>query len=242
MESFLSQSASDSGFQGEDDDVTWESVAGQAAMDESLSSLSRPPSSLEHKPTRKEERRRKRSEALQKELDEEPDISLSDDDHQETEPAFLRETEPASRKSSLSPTQFLQSKAAEPLSRRRAVGREAMGNPLVFASPVQGFEAKGKGASLDVQNEEVASRAASGATSIQRVNQGSSSVSFPSPSFNMPPTEHAQALQRNLAAELILAGTGTPPLFSSARHPQEPGTAVSMIAHNAARRNNPNPS
>ena len=41
---------------------------------------------------------------------------------------------------------------------------------------------------------------------------------------------------------LTLAGTGTSPLISPARHSQEPGTAVSMIAYNAARRNNPNPS
>ncbi len=55
-------------------------------------------------------------------------------------------------------------------------------------------------------------------------------------------TEHAQALQRNLAAEPILAGTGTSPLVSPTRHSQEPGTAITMIANNAARRNNPNPS
>ncbi len=39
VESFLSRSASDSGFQGEDDEVTWESTAGEAALDNSLSSF-----------------------------------------------------------------------------------------------------------------------------------------------------------------------------------------------------------
>jgi hypothetical protein len=132
-------------------------------MDVSLSSLTRPPSSLEPKLTRKEERRRARKEALQKELDEESDISLSDDDRQVTEPA--------SRKTSLSPTQFLQSKATGPLNRSRAKGQEAIGNPLVFASPVQALEARGRGASLDVPNEEVATTVASGAVSIQRDDQ-----------------------------------------------------------------------
>ena len=39
VESFLSRSASDSGFQGEDDEVTWESAAGEVALDNSLSSF-----------------------------------------------------------------------------------------------------------------------------------------------------------------------------------------------------------
>jgi hypothetical protein len=117
-----------------------------------------------------------------------------------------------------------------------------MGNPLVFASPGQVLEATEKRATLDVPNEVVAIAVVAGATSIQRDNQGSSSVSFPSPSFNLPPTEHAQALPRNLAAELSLAGTGMPPFISPARQSQEPGTAVPMTAYNAARRNNPNPS
>ncbi len=238
MESFLSRSASDSGFQEDVEDVTWESVAGQAAMDDSLSSFTRPPSSLEPKLTRKQELRRKRSEALQKELDDESDISLSDDDRQETEPAF--------RKTSLSPTQFLQSKATGALNRSRTTRQEAMGNPLVFATPVQVLEAKGNGASDEVPVEAVACVVASGANSVQRDEQGhpqgSSSVSFPSPSFNLPPTERAQVLHRSLAAELTLAGTGTSPLIPQARHSQEPDTAISMIAYNAARRNNPNPS
>jgi hypothetical protein len=52
---------------------------------------------------------------------------------------------------------------------------------------------------------------ASGVNTIQLDNQGhpqgSSSVFLPCPTFNMPPTEHAQALHRNLAAELIHAGS-----------------------------------
>ena len=41
VESFLSRSASDSGFQGEDDEVIWESAAGEVALDNSLSSFRR---------------------------------------------------------------------------------------------------------------------------------------------------------------------------------------------------------
>jgi hypothetical protein len=168
VESFLSRSATGSGFQKDVEDISWDSVVGQAALDESLSSLSRPPSSLEPKLTRKEERRKKRREALQKELDEVSDISLSDDDRQGTEPA--------SRKISLSPTQFLQSIAISPHNGSRAKGQEAIGNPLVFASPIQVLEAKGTGASLDVPSDEEASTVASGASLIQRDDQGSSSL------------------------------------------------------------------
>jgi hypothetical protein len=39
VESFISHSASDSGFQEEDDEVTWESAAGEASLDNSLSSF-----------------------------------------------------------------------------------------------------------------------------------------------------------------------------------------------------------
>jgi hypothetical protein len=140
------------------------------------------------------------------------------------------------------PKLLIQSRAAEHLSISRAIGREATGNSLALASPVQVLEAKGKGAALNSPNEEVASTAAAGAISIQRDNQGSSSFSLPSPSFSQPPAERAHVLHRSLAAELILAGTGTPRLISPARHSEEPGTAISMIAHNDARRNNPNPS
>jgi hypothetical protein len=39
VESFLSLSSLDSGSQGEDDELTWESTGGQAALDNSLSSF-----------------------------------------------------------------------------------------------------------------------------------------------------------------------------------------------------------
>jgi hypothetical protein len=109
-----------------------------------------------------------------------------------------------------------------------------MENPPALASPMQVLEAKGKETSVDVPVEAVASVIASGANSIQRNNQGcpqgSSSVSPPSPSFNLPPTERAQLRHRSLAAELIQAESGTSPLISPARHSQEPGTAISMSA------------
>ncbi len=224
MESFPSRSASDLGLQEENDEVAWESVVGQAAMDDSLSSLSRPPSSLEPKLTRKEERRRARKEALKKELDEVSDISLSDDDRQGTEPA--------SRKTSLSPTQFLRSKAEGPLTGIGSMRRRTKESFSSRVAPIQVLEAKGIGASLDVPSDEEASTVASGASLIQRDDQGSSSFSLPSPSFNPPPAERAPVLHRSLAAELILAGTGTPSLIPPARHSEEPGTAISMIAHN----------
>ncbi len=190
MESFLSRSASDSGFQGEDDEVTWESTAGVAALDDSLSSL--------HRETVKEAKKRARKEALEKELEDESDIDLTDEEGSKSK-------DPNPRKTSLSPNQFLQSRATRPLNRNMARQSEEKGNSLVFATPVQVLEAKGKGSSSDVPNEEIASTVASGAILIQRDNQGSSSVSFP--------TEHAQALQRNLAAESAQAGSGRSPLI-----------------------------
>jgi hypothetical protein len=227
VESFLSRSASDSGFQGEDDEVTWESAAGEVALDNSLSSFRRE--------TVKEAKKRARKEALVKELEDVSDIDLTDEES-------AKAKDPSPRKTSLSPTQFLQSRASTPLSSNTARKLVPKGNSLVVATPVQVLEVRRSGASLDVPNEEFASTDASGAISIQQDQQGSSSASFPSPSFNMPPTEHAQALQRNLAAELILAGTGTPPFISPARQFQEPGTAAPMIAYKADRRNNLNPS
>jgi hypothetical protein len=238
VESFLPRSSADSGFQGSDDEVVWETAAGEAALDNSLSSLSRPSSSAKPKETRKEERARKRKEALEKELNEESDISLSDDD--------LQGKESASRNISLSPTQFLQSRATRPLNRSMAKQQETMENPLARALPVQVLEKKGKEAPVDVPVEAVACVIASGANLIQRDNQGhpqgSSSVSPSSPSFNLPPTERAQLLHRSLAAELIQAGSGRSLLTPPARHSQEPGTAISMITPNVARRNNINPS
>ncbi len=203
-------------------------------MDESLSSLASSFSVSESKQARKERRKRERSELLELELENEPDLTLSDES--------VDEEDAGSRKLSLSPTQFLQSRATGPLNRSRAIRLEAMENPPASASPVQVLEEKGKETSVDVPVEAVASVIASGANSIQRDNQGSSSVSPPSPSFNLPPTERAQLLHRSLAAELIQAESGRSPLIPPARHSQEPGTAISMSAHIAARRNNLNSS
>jgi hypothetical protein len=154
---------------------------------------------------------------------------------------------PNPRKLSLSPTQFLQSRTPGSLSRSREMRQAAMDSPLVFASPVQVLEAKGNGASDVAPVVAVACVIAPGANSVQRDDQGhlqeSSSVSFPSPTFNMPTTEHAQALHRNLAAELIRAGSGSSPLLPSRnKFPQEPGTAISMSAPTPTRRNNRNSS
>jgi hypothetical protein len=235
VESFLSRSSADSGFQEGDDKFTWESAAGEAALDNSLSSFSWSSLSAEPKGTRKEERARKTREELAKELDEESDINLSDED--------FEVKDSGSRKLSLSPTQFLESKVLGSLRGSIAMQQRAMERLSALTAPIQVLDAKGKEASADVPVEAVACVVASDANSIQRDNQGhphgSSSVSPPSPSFNLPPTEHAQALNRNLAAELILAGSGrSPSLSSRVRYPQEPGTVVSMIAPTAARRNN----
>jgi hypothetical protein len=52
VESFLSRSAADSSFQGDDDEVTWESTTGEVALDNSLSSF--------HRETVKEAKKRAR--------------------------------------------------------------------------------------------------------------------------------------------------------------------------------------
>jgi hypothetical protein len=94
--------------------------------------------------------------------------------------------------------------------------------------------------------EAIAVEVSSGVNKTQQDNQGipqgSPSVPFPSPTFNMPPREHAQALHRNLAAELTHAGSGRSPLIPPARHSQEPGTAIPMSTPTFTRRNNPNSS
>ena len=72
VESFLSRSTSDSGFQGENDEVTWESAAGEAAWGNSLSSFRRE--------TVKEAKKRARKEALEKELEDESDVDLTDEE------------------------------------------------------------------------------------------------------------------------------------------------------------------
>ncbi len=172
-------------------------------------------------------------------MDDESDIALTDEEDPEA-----RDSRP--RKLSLSPTQYLQSRAKKPLSRSQAMLQEAMENPPVFASPFQVLEAKGKGASADVLVEAVACVSASGANSIQRDNQGhpqgSSSVSLSSPSYNLPPAELAQELRRSLAAGLIQSGSGRSLSTPPAKHSQEPGTAIPISAPTLTRRNNPNSS
>jgi hypothetical protein len=239
VESFLSRSSADSGFQGDDDNFSWESIGGQAALDNSLSSFARSSSVSETRQARKERKKRERSELLAQELDNEPDVTLSDES--------VDKEDSGSRKLSLSPTQFLQSRATGLLNRSRSMRQEAMENPSAPTAPIQVSEAKGKEAAVDVPVEAVACEVASGVNTTQQddqgLPQGSPSVSFPSPTFNMPPTEHVQALHCNLAAELIHAGSGrSPHLPSRIRFPQEPGTAVSMTPIAVARRNNPNPS
>ncbi len=201
MESFFSRSASDSGFQGDDDEVTWQSAAGEAALDNSLSSFHRVTSSAVPMETRKEAARRARKEALEKELNEESAISPSDDDRQ------MKAS--ASRKPPLSPTQSLDSKALGPLTGSDRIRQRAMESLSARTAPIQVSEAKGIEASVV---EAVACEVASGVITtqqdIQGIPQGFPSVSFPSPTFNMLPKEHAQALHRNLAAELIHAGSG----------------------------------
>ncbi len=125
MESFLSRSATDSGFQDEDVEVTWESAAGEAALDNSLSSFRRE--------TVKEAKKRARKEALAKELNEESDISNGDDDRQ------MKAS--ASRKTSLSPTQFLESMAQRPLTGTGGMQRRAMESLSSRAAPIQDSEA-----------------------------------------------------------------------------------------------------
>jgi hypothetical protein len=204
VESFPSFSSADLGSQGDDDELTWESAGRQAALDNSLSSFASSSSVSETKKARKERRKRERSELLEQELNNDPDLTLSDES--------VDKEDAGSRKLSLSPTQFLQSRATGPLNRSGAMRQEAMENPPAFASPVQVLEAKGKGASVEVPVEAVACVIASGANSIQRDKQGhpqgSSSVSPSSPSFNLPPAERAQVLRRSLAADLIQAGSG----------------------------------
>jgi hypothetical protein len=145
---------------------------------------------------------------FEKELENEPDIDLSDE-----EDSKAKDHSP--RKLSLSPTQFLQSRATGPLRRSWAMGQEPIGNPLVFASPVQVSEANGREASVV---EAVACEVASGVITTQLqdtqgIPQGSPSVSFPSPSYNLPPAERTQAPRRSLTADQIQAGSGRSPLI-----------------------------
>jgi hypothetical protein len=189
----------------------------------SLSSFHRVSSSAEPRETRNEERARKRKEDLEKELENESDITLSDDSSDKEDSA--------QRKLSLSPTQFLESKATGPLKGSRATMQQrAMERLSALNAPTQVIEAKAEEDSAAVPVEAVASVIASGANSIERDNQGllqgSSSVSPSSPSFNLPPIERAQLLHRSLAAELIQAGSGTSPLIlnPSVQVPADPRT------------------
>jgi hypothetical protein len=129
VDSFLSRLSVDSGFQDDDEKVTWDSAAGEATLDNSLSSFSRLSSSAEPKETRKEEIARKRKEELEKELDEESDITLSDDSSDKKDSG--------SRKFSLSPTQFLGSLATGSLtvSKPRQLG--SVERPSALTTPTQ---------------------------------------------------------------------------------------------------------
>jgi hypothetical protein len=163
---FLSRSSANSGFQGDDDEFTWESVVEEAALDNSFSSSPRLPSSAAPKETRKEARRRKRREDLKKELEDEFDVTLSDDSSDKEDSLMMsiggttriwllkmfsmktnrhgkhlgkvpqvliristclrmtmenKTLSTAQRKISLSPTQFLESKATGPLRGSRAM-------------------------------------------------------------------------------------------------------------------------
>ena len=91
-------------------------------------------SSAEPRETRKEERARKRKEALEKELEDESDLTLSDDS--------CDKEDSAQRKLSLSPTQFLESKATGPLSGSRAMQQRAMERLSAPNAPIQVIEAK----------------------------------------------------------------------------------------------------
>jgi hypothetical protein len=165
VESFLSRSSANSEFQGDDDELKWESVVEEAALDNSLSSSSRLPSSAAPKETRKEERRRKRKEDLEKELEDESDITLSDDSSDKEDSA--------QRKISLSLTQFLESKATGPLNGSRAMQQRAMARlSALNNAPIQVIESKGEEDAVDIPVEAVASVIASGANSFQRDNQG----------------------------------------------------------------------
>ena len=53
VESFLSRSSADSGIQEDDESFTWETAAGEAALDNSLTSFYRESSSAEPRETRK---------------------------------------------------------------------------------------------------------------------------------------------------------------------------------------------
>jgi hypothetical protein len=127
VESFLSRSATDSGLQGENDEATWDSEAGEAVWDSSLPSF--------RSETVQEAKKRMRKEALANELNAEADISDGEDGRQMKAPT--------SRKTSLSPTQFLESKAQGPLTGTGGMQRRTMERLSPRAAPIQDSEAKG---------------------------------------------------------------------------------------------------
>jgi hypothetical protein len=140
VESFLSRSSADSGFQGDDENFTWESVAGEAVLDDSLSSFSRLSSSAEPKESRSERRKREK-ELLEKELEDEFDITLSEDGNEEKDSG--------SRKLSLSsPTQFLDSLATGVLGRSKSKQQGFMERPSALSIPVQALRTEQKGMRL----------------------------------------------------------------------------------------------
>jgi hypothetical protein len=172
-----------------------------------------------------------RKQALEKELEDEPDIALTPE---------VRD--PSPRKPSLSQTQYLQSRATVPLGRSRSSRQQAMENPSVCSSPIQVAKAKGSEACGNFPVESVACEVSPGGNmtqqDVQGHPQGSSSVSPPSPSFNLLPTERSQALHCSLAADLIQAGSRKPPPIPQDDDTQRPGTAVPMTPITANRRNN----
>jgi hypothetical protein len=137
VKSFLSRSSADSGFQDDDEKGTWDSAAGEAALDNSLSSFSRLSSSAEPKETMNEERARKRSEKLTKELEEEDsDLTLSNDSSEEMDSG--------SRKNSLPPTQFFNSFVTGALAGSKPDQQGAMERPSALSIHT-GIKSKRKG-------------------------------------------------------------------------------------------------
>jgi hypothetical protein len=173
---FLSLSSAEAGRQEEDEQWTWESVAGEAALYGSLSSFSRLSSSAEPKEILSERRRREK-ELLEKELDDEFDISLSDDSSDKEDPK--------SGNRSLSPSQFLEGfknqerRQPNTLELRRPQQHEAKERLPALSTPVQVLEAKGMEASGDGPIEVAACVVTTGVDTIQLGNPGHPQGSSP---------------------------------------------------------------
>ena len=136
VESFLSRSSADSGSREEDDSFTWESAAGEAALDNSLSSFYRESSSAEPRETRKEERARKRKEALEKELEDESDLTLSDDSRDKEDSA--------QRKLSLSHS-VLREQSHRTTEGKQSNATKSNGKTFFSQCPHSGHRSKGSG-------------------------------------------------------------------------------------------------